>query len=72
VVGEPAIVFADEPTGSLDTRTGEEIIELLLELNAAGATLVVITHDAGVAAHFPRRVEMLDGRIVGDTAVVTA
>ena len=66
LVGEPQIVFADEPTGSLDTRTGAEIVALLGELNAAGTTLVVITHDAQVAAAFPRRVELRDGTIVSD------
>ncbi len=66
LVGEPQIVFADEPTGSLDTRTGAGIVALLGELNAAGTTLVVITHDAQVAAAFPRRVELRDGTIVSD------
>jgi putative ABC transport system ATP-binding protein len=67
LVGSPAIVFADEPTGNLDSRTGEEIVDLLLRLNGEGATLVVITHDAEVAARLPRRVEMRDGLIVGDS-----
>lgn len=66
LVGDPRIVFADEPTGSLDTRTGAEIVALLGELNAAGTTLVVITHDPQVAAAFPRRVELRDGEIVSD------
>jgi putative ABC transport system ATP-binding protein len=68
IVGDPAIVFADEPTGSLDTRTGAEIVALLRALNDDGATLVVITHDHGLTASFPRQVEMLDGRVVRDTA----
>ncbi len=67
VVGRPAIVFADEPTGALDTKTGAGIIALLRELNAAGTTLVVITHDAQVAGAFPRRVELRDGEIISDT-----
>ena len=62
LVGRPAIVFADEPTGALDTRTGDSIVELLRELNRAGTTIVVITHDAELAASFPRQVAVRDGR----------
>ncbi|MEO3822846.1 ABC transporter ATP-binding protein [Actinomadura sp. B10D3] len=68
LVGRPAIVLADEPTGNLDSTTGAAIIELLHELNAGGATLLVITHDGGLAARMPRRLHVLDGRIVSDGA----
>ena len=67
VVGQPAVVLADEPTGNLDTATGQEILALLRHLNADGVTIVVITHDADVAAAADRRIEVRDGRIVADT-----
>jgi putative ABC transport system ATP-binding protein len=66
VVARPAIVFADEPTGNLDSRSGGGVLELLRELNATGTTLVVITHDPEVADALPRRVTMRDGRVVSD------
>ncbi|MDX6679131.1 MAG: putative transport system ATP-binding protein [Solirubrobacteraceae bacterium] len=68
IAGEPAIVFADEPTGNLDSRTGGEIVALLRALNSGGSTLVVITHDMDVARSFPRQVHMRDGEIVHDSA----
>jgi putative ABC transport system ATP-binding protein len=68
LVGEPAIVLADEPTGNLDSANGAAILALLEQLNAEGSTIVVITHDRDLAARLPRQVEMLDGRIVKDSA----
>jgi putative ABC transport system ATP-binding protein len=66
LVGRPSIVFADEPTGNLDSRSGAQIIGLLRELNAEGTTIVVITHDLEVAASLPRRVHIRDGGIERD------
>jgi putative ABC transport system ATP-binding protein len=66
VVGDPALLLADEPTGALDSRSGESLIRLLADLHEGGTTIVVVTHDRDVAAHLPRQVSMLDGRVVGD------
>lgn len=63
IVAEPALVLADEPTGNLDTATGNGILELLDELNDGGATIVVITHDTDLAGRLPRQIEVRDGLV---------
>jgi putative ABC transport system ATP-binding protein len=68
LVGRPAIVLADEPTGNLDSATGASIMELISELNAAGATILLITHDSAIGDRLPRQIRMLDGQVVADTA----
>lgn len=63
LANNPAIVLADEPTGNLDSKTGEEVMELLDELNEKGTTLVLVTHDDEVAVHAKKRIDLYDGRI---------
>jgi putative ABC transport system ATP-binding protein len=65
-VARPSIVFADEPTGNLDTRSGAQIVALLRALNVDGTTIVVITHDVDLAASLPRRVYLRDGEVERD------
>jgi putative ABC transport system ATP-binding protein len=69
VVGDPAVLLADEPTGNLDSRAGAGVMELLRTLNTAGTTIVLITHDQALADALPRTVRMRDGAVVHDTAV---
>jgi putative ABC transport system ATP-binding protein len=68
LVNGPALVLADEPTGALDTRTGQAVLDLLHRLNSEGTTIAIITHDHEVAAGLPRRLEIRDGRLVRDSA----
>ena len=67
IVGGPSIVLADEPTGSLDSKNSEAIIELIKELHSAGSTIVVITHDIEIANSFPRVIAMRDGQVEKDS-----
>jgi putative ABC transport system ATP-binding protein len=68
VVGAPPLLLADEPTGNLDSRAAESIVELLYELNRSGTTIVVITHDRELAQRLPRQIAIKDGRLVSDSA----
>ncbi|MFI8326780.1 ABC transporter ATP-binding protein [Streptomyces sp. NPDC085529] len=68
IVGRPDLLLADEPTGALDTASGEAIMDLLYTLHQEGATIAVITHDTEIARRLPRRVGIRDGRIVADSA----
>jgi putative ABC transport system ATP-binding protein len=69
VVTEPKLILADEPTGNLDTTNGEEVLDLLNQLNADGTTIVMVTHDPGHADHASRVVQMLDGKVLSENIV---
>ena len=62
----PPVIMADEPTGALDSRTGQQVLKVLQQLNREGSTIILITHDNGIAATAPRMVRLSDGRIVSD------
>jgi putative ABC transport system ATP-binding protein len=68
LVGQPAVLLADEPTGNLDSKNGEAVMELLRELHRAGSTIVMVTHDARFARHADRAVHLFDGRIVEENS----
>jgi putative ABC transport system ATP-binding protein len=72
LAGKPRVVWADEPTGALDSETAEQVMQLLRELNADGLTLIVVTHDSGVGRSANREIRMRDGRIVSDDVVAGA
>jgi len=69
IVGEPALLLADEPTGNLDTASGAGVMDLLRQLHESGTTVAVITHDREIAASLPRQVDMRDGLVVRDSAL---
>ena len=69
VITAPELILADEPTGNLDTTNGEEVLELLSQLNRDGTTIIMVTHDQGHAEHASRVVNMLDGRILSENVV---
>ncbi len=72
LINEPSILLADEPTGNLDTKTGEEIMILFDELHARGQTILLLTHEADIARHARRRIALRDGRVESDTAPAPA
>ena len=69
VITNPKLILADEPTGNLDTVNGEEVLELLNQLNGDGTTIIMVTHDQGHAEHASRIVQMLDGRVLSENIV---
>jgi putative ABC transport system ATP-binding protein len=67
LANEPAMILADEPTGNLDTKSGEEVLQLLVELNRQGRTVLMVTHNPEIAARLPRVVEIRDGAVLKDS-----
>jgi putative ABC transport system ATP-binding protein len=72
LVAEPELIWADEPTGNLDSETAAEVMDLLREVHSAGQSLVIVTHDPGIGASVPRLIRMRDGRVVADGAPAAA
>src|SRR5690606_10517843 len=72
IVGDPAILLADEPTGNLDSENGEAVMDLLGDLHRGGATLCIVTHDPRYAQYAPRSINLFDGKVVGDNAGLVA
>ena len=66
LAGEPSVILADEPTGALDSRTGQQVLKFLQQLNREGSTIILITHDNGIAATAPRMVRLSDGKVISD------
>ena len=66
LVGQPSLLLADEPTGNLDSQTGEEIVRLFGELHSRGHTIILVTHEPKLAARCPRAIRLMDGRVLGD------
>jgi macrolide transport system ATP-binding/permease protein len=71
LVNDPSVILADEPTGALDSKSGQEVMKLLSDLNAEGRTVILITHDEKVASHARRQITIADGKIVSDTGIDT-
>src|ERR1044072_1497053 len=71
VAGEPSILLADEPTGNLDSKNGEAVMDLLAELHRTGATICMVTHDARYSAHAKRTIHLFDGRVVEESIAMS-